>query len=276
MADIIVDAVKFGLGFIYADRSGAASDVADQIETDMADAIVSATDIYDSTKAANELKGKAAKEAYDLSVATYEQNYLTNLSANVQKQGENRRRTNVEAVNAEQQGLLTGGGLTASLAGSGVRNTGSAKNLRSENTRLTDVGVEEMDATLAGQEAGFGIQRTGLKEKRDTNIAGAGLTYEHTAESIVDRDLTLTDGVLDYAERDLENGVSRVDEDGNPVEGIDFGDTVLTRELGRDLDWLQLQSDNWYNNSERLLGYDVTGREAFEYDYKKNYGADFL
>jgi len=117
-----------------------------------------------------------AQETQDTTEAAATATFDLGITGNVTKQGETRRKANIQALDVGTQGLLGGGATTARLAGSGVRGTGSAAGLMTESNRLFDIGVSQIDEELAAQEKQYGLGRDVLREQRDQTIGGSLLT----------------------------------------------------------------------------------------------------
>lgn len=206
-----------------------------------------------------------AEKARDLLKQQSREDYQALLAGNLDEQGINRMMKNRAYMDAGAQAALEQGAGTARMAQSGVRRTGSAAGLLSETTRLYDVDLALIDEQLAIEEQRFGRERTGLKrewtqagaradfgyegatsladfqfgqttraaafqEKRA--VSGAALTYEHTAEGILGRDIT---------REELFGG------------DLGFADTLLTGRLAGELGWEESELEGLQQD----LGLDV-------------------
>jgi len=217
----------------------------------------------DAAEASNELLASQTLDSYDTSIAAAQrsrdlsekaaqQSYDIQLAQNVNAQGENRRQTNQRVVDTQQQSLLTGGTMSSTLSGSGVRKTGSASNLLSENTRLYNVNVDEQGKTLAAQEIEYGLGRTAIAaektnkfdvagERFRTTEEGAQLGVEHTLEGI-----TRTD--LDSADIFGDGGLDSF------IDSMNFEDTLLNETLDTELGFLRTDRDTLKNQQLQYIG----------------------
>ncbi len=171
--------------------------------------------------AANQLQGGQAVDVYAEELRTgretealtkkqAEEAYQSGLTSNVAQQGETRRRANVQALDVQQQGLVSTGAQTATLAGSGLRKTGTASALISERGRMygMDIGKidRELEAEVARHERGREQLALGKEQifeqaefDREQDRAGAETTLEHTLEDITGKPVDWGPGMdLDF------------------------------------------------------------------------------
>ncbi|MFH1738549.1 MAG: hypothetical protein ABIH23_06040 [bacterium] len=227
---IIGTAANFGLDWVEAQggMDAARQELEDQLailQRELADA-----------KNRGELAGKDFQEAYDRAVRFAEENFgLTRdrveqmfteaLDENVAAQGENRRQATQQILTKHLQGEVSQGQQAAKTAQSGVRRSGSAMNLLTENARMFDVDVQEIDKQLAVQEAASGRERDRMRADRTSTLRSAETNRNQIVEEAQGR---FTSGFRGLTGRDID------------FTGFFAGDQSFLESMG---------SDTWFDRT---------------------------
>ena len=182
-----------------------------------------------------EAKGEAMQEAYAQIVKYAKENFGMNedkinqmlteaMDENIAAEGETQRQATERVLATHLQGAVSQGQQAAKTAQSGVRNTGSARNLITENTRMFNVDIEEIDRQLAVQEAGYARQR-------DKNRAGATSARRSNKASLEQN--------IGMAQTGFEESMLNL-----TGKNIDFSSYY-----SGDESFLEVMGENWFKNT---------------------------
>jgi|GEM_PF-4759531 len=225
----IIGIVDFGIGFMESKDSynlamGELADLLDQYKKDLkfAEEYGEAKGEFIQGKYARLVK--YAKEHFDMNEDKIAQMLTEAMDENIAAEGETQRQATERVLATHLQGAVSQGQQAAKTAQSGVRNTGSASNLITENTRMFNVDIEEIDRQLAVQEAGYARQR-------DKNRAGATTARRENQTG------------LDQAIGNYQSGFTEsfLNLTGKNIDFTDY--------FSGDESFLDVMGENWFKNT---------------------------
>lgn len=156
------------------------------------------------------------------------------IAENVAQQGENQRQSNRQYLGTAEERERTTGAAAAKTAQGNVRKTGSASNLLSENVRMYNMDLEEIDKTLDVTNEGFARGRERLKTTRNLSVEAAKGNFEDRLDTFEDVDVTQDQIGGMFDDGDFNQGSL-----DSFMENLDLTPTIMTEGLADDLDWMQ-------------------------------------
>jgi len=148
---------------------------------------------------------------------------LEGMTENRAAAAEDYKQTGQSVLSAEQEREIVGGKAGASLAGSGVRKTGSASNILSENVRMYNTNIEEIDRQLDTRQEARGRERSSMRRVAASSKTSAALSFEERLESLTGKDVSEDDiGGLFADGADFDSGLNTF------MESLDLTPTLLT------------------------------------------------